>query len=294
MRRLLAILHVFVLATLLSAGGAWPAERVSAAIVLAVDVSGSVDAERYELQRAGIAAVFADPAIEPLLDGGLAVAVMEWSDGHAVVVPWTILRRVEDAQALAARIARVKRTPGVSTELSLAMLAAAELLDECPCRPNQRIVDMSGDGPNNGPVSTWIARDQVVARGITVNGLPIVTPAEPDLAAWYAENVGGGEGAFLEVAQGFRDFARAMRKKFAREVAGRSGLDQPVVASACAACEIPAQRGGIEVAPDQHQVAAPRLVVAPGTLVLAVDEHVDRLQHEAVGLAAQREYSLGP
>jgi hypothetical protein len=212
-------LYGVALTGLLLTGRAGAAERVASAIVLAVDVSGSVDAERYELQRAGIAAVFADPAIEQLLGGGLAVAVMEWSDGHAVVVPWTVLRRVEEAQALAARIAQVRRTPGVSTELSLAMLAAADLLDQCPCKPNQRIIDMSGDGPNNGPVSTWIARDQVLARGITVNGLPIVTPAEPDLAAWYAENVVGGEGAFLEVAQGFRDFARAMRKKFAREVA---------------------------------------------------------------------------
>jgi len=216
-RRLLALLLVAL---------ALPAttratERVTSAIVLAVDVSGSVDAERYEIQRAGIAGVFADPAIQQVLGGGLAVAIIEWSDGHAVIVPWTILRTVEDAQALAVKIRKVRRTPGVSTELSLAMLAAADLLDECPCEPNQRVIDISGDGPNNGPVSTSIARDQVVARGITVNGLPIVTPAEPDLAAWYAKNVVGGEGAILEVANGFEDFARAMRRKFSREVAAR-------------------------------------------------------------------------
>lgn len=205
---------------LLSAPAA-AAERVTAAVVLAVDVSGSVDAARYEVQRAGIAAVFTDPAIQQAAAGGLAVAVIEWSDGHAVVVPWTILRSHEDALALAARINRIRRTPGVSTELSLAMLAAADLLDQCPCAPDQRVIDISGDGPNNGPVSTWIARDQVVARGITVNGLPIVTPAEPDLAGWYAREVVGGEGAILEVAQGFEDFARAMRQKFAREISAR-------------------------------------------------------------------------
>ena len=291
MRRPATIFGGLVLAFLLTFGHAWSAERVSAAIVLAVDVSGSVDAERYELQRAGIAAVFADPAIEQLLGGGLAVAVMEWSDGHSVVIPWTILRRAEDAQALAARIAQVKRTPGVSTELSLAMLAAAELFAECPCRPNQRIIDMSGDGPNNGPVSTWIARDQVVARGITVNGLPIVTPAEPDLAAWYAANVVGGEGAFLEVAQGFCDFARAMRKKFAREVASASGGREP---SGRAAREVPPQGVRVEVAPDQHEPAPPQLVLAPGALALAVDQHVHRLQHEALGLALERQDALGP
>jgi hypothetical protein len=214
------------LATLAAAMPVRATERVTSAIVLAVDVSGSVDAERYELQRAGIAAVFADPAIQQVLTGGLAVAMMEWSDGQAVVVQWTILRTVEDAQALSARLNKVQRTPGVATELSLAMLAAADLLDECPCRPDQRVIDISGDGPNNGPVSTSIARDAVVARGITVNGLPIVTPAEPDLAAWYAENVVGGEGAILEVAHGFHDFARAMRQKFSREVALRPKPEQ--------------------------------------------------------------------
>ena len=84
-----------------------------------------------------------------------------------------------------------------------------------------RIIDISGDGPNNGPVSTPLARDQVVARGIRINGLPIVTPQEPDLAAWYKANVVGGAGGFMEVAQGFEDFARAMRRKFTVEVAAR-------------------------------------------------------------------------
>jgi hypothetical protein len=216
MRCLIALLIAVALA-----GTAQAAERVTSAIVLAVDVSGSVDAERYQIQRAGIAGVFADPAIQQVLGGGLAVAIIEWSDGHAVVVPWTILHTVEEAAALARRIAKIERTPGVSTELSLAMLAAADLLDACPCEAGQRVIDISGDGPNNGPISTSIARDQVVARGITVNGLPIVTPSEPDLADWYAKNVVGGEGAILEVANGFEDFARAMRKKFSRELAVR-------------------------------------------------------------------------
>ncbi|HZS81541.1 MAG TPA: DUF1194 domain-containing protein [Stellaceae bacterium] len=217
-RRLVRLcLLALVLATL--AAPARPAERVSAAIVFAVDVSGSVDAERYELQHAGIAAIFDDPRIEPFLLDGLAVAVMEWSDGHTVVVPWTILRNLGDARGLARRILATKRSPGLSTELSLALLAAADLLDACPCAPAVRVIDLSGDGPNNGPISTPIARDQVVARGIRINGLPIVTPAEPDLAAWYAANVVGGNGAFLEVAHGFEDFARAMRRKFQIEIA---------------------------------------------------------------------------
>ena len=201
------------------------AERVATAIVFAVDVSGSVSPERYELQRAGIAAIFAAPGIENALGDGLAIAVMEWSDGHQVVIPWTILRSVADAQALAQRIRATRRAEGYSTELSLALLAAADLLDACPCAPATRVIDLSGDGPNNGPMSTTIARDQVVARGIRINGLPIVTPQEPDLASWYRDNVVGGPGAFLEIANGYEDFARAMRRKFLVEVAGRAPLE---------------------------------------------------------------------
>ena len=202
--------------------GAEPAlAPVATAIVFAVDVSGSVSAERYQLQRAGIARIFADDGVAQIIgDGGLAVAVMEWSDGHHVTVPWTILRDAADGRALARRIAATSRSPGISTELSLALLAAADLLDACPCVAASRVIDVSGDGPNNGPVSTPLARDQVVARGIRINGLPIVTPQEPDLARWYAANVVGGAGAFMEVAEGFEDFARAMRRKFSLEVAG--------------------------------------------------------------------------
>jgi hypothetical protein len=198
-------------------------EVVTAAIVFAVDVSGSVDGERHTLQRQGIAAIFVDPSIEQIVADGLAVTLMEWSDGHAVVVPWRILRNAADARAFAAQVLSAPRSPGVSTELSLALYAAADLLERCPCASGNRIIDVSGDGENNGPVSTWIARDEVVARGVRVNGLPIVTPAEPDLAQWYRDNVIGGHGAFMEVANGYADFARAMRRKFMREIA----LNQP-------------------------------------------------------------------
>jgi len=211
---------LLVTALALPAGLAGAAERVANALVFAVDVSGSVNTERYELQRAGIAGIFVDDRIEQFLTDGLAIAIMEWSDGNTVVVPWTILRTPDDALAVARRIGETTRSPGFSTELSLAMLAAADLLDACPCEPETRIIDVSGDGPNNGPVSTPLARDQVVARGIRVNGLPIVTPFEPDLAKWYDANVIGGAGAFLEVAIGFDDFARAMRRKFQLEIAG--------------------------------------------------------------------------
>lgn len=219
MRHALFRLLGIALAIAAPAAGAPAAERVATAVVFAVDVSGSVDAGRYELQRSGIAAIFAGAGIENALGAGVAVAVMEWSDGHVVVVPWTILRTAAEAHALAVRIRSTPRAQGYTTELSLALLAAADLLDACPCAAASRVIDVSGDGPNNGPMSTTIARDQVVARGIRINGLPIVTPEEPDLARWYRDNVVGGAGAFVEVADGYEDFARAMRRKFLVEVA---------------------------------------------------------------------------
>lgn len=226
MRRALLCLLAGALAIALSEGRARAAEPVANAIVFAVDVSGSVNTERYELQRAGIAAIFADARVDQFLADGLAVAIMEWSDGYTVVVPWTILHTPAEALALSHRIGETPRSPGFSTELSLAMLAAADLLDACPCAAATRIIDLSGDGPNNGPVSTPLARNEVVSRGIRINGLPIVTPAEPDLAQWYKANVIGGDGAFLEIANGFEDFARAMRRKFELEIAGTRGATQ--------------------------------------------------------------------
>jgi hypothetical protein len=204
---------------LLAPVAARAAEPVNAAIVFAVDVSGSVNDERYELQRSGIASIFSDDGIESLVEGGLAVTLMEWSDQATVMVPWMVLRTPDDARRFAHAVNTVQRITGFSTALSTALLAAADQIELCPVPALNKIIDVSGDGPNNGPMSTSIARDQVVARGFRINGLPIVTPQEPDLAQWYAANVVGGPGGFIEIAQGFEDFARAMRRKFQREVA---------------------------------------------------------------------------
>lgn len=204
---------------LLAPTAARAAEPVNAAIVFAVDVSGSVNDERYELQRAGIASIFSGDGIESLVEGGLAVTLMEWSDQATVMVPWMVLRTPDDARRFAHAVNSVQRITGFSTALSTALLSAADQLELCPVPALNKIIDVSGDGPNNGPISTPIARDQVVARGFRINGLPIVTPQEPDLAQWYAANVVGGPGGFIEIAEGFEDFARAMRRKFQREVA---------------------------------------------------------------------------
>jgi len=174
MRTALLALLTLALAAVAPRAAAPAAEPVATAIVFAVDVSGSVNTERYELQRAGIAAIFADAEIGELLHDGLAVALMEWSDGPTVVVPWTILRMPADAHALARRVMAVARVPGYSTALSMALLAAADLLDQCPCQAVSRIIDVSGDGPNNGPISTPLARDEVAGRGVRIDRKSVV------------------------------------------------------------------------------------------------------------------------
>src|SRR5260370_6490536 len=171
-RRVWVCLLGTILAMAMAGAPARAAERVATAIVFAVDVSGSVNTERYELQRAGIAGIFADERIEQFLTDGLAVTIMEWSDGHTVVVPWTILRTPADAFAFAGRINAVTRSPGISTELSLALFAAADLLDACPCEAASRIIDVSGDGQSNGPGSTNLARTDAVSRRSPLTRLP--------------------------------------------------------------------------------------------------------------------------
>src|SRR5260370_35397045 len=168
MRRALPWLLGIMLAIASPWARAGAAERVATALVFAVDASGSGNTERYELQRAGIAGIFADERIEQFLPGGVAVAIMEWADGYTVVVPWTVLCTPDDGLALARRISETTRSPGFSTELSLAMLAAADLLDACPCAAATRIIDMSGDCPNNRPISTPLPRNHVGAHGIRV------------------------------------------------------------------------------------------------------------------------------
>src|SRR5882724_7629432 len=152
-RRMIGLLSLLLAVTQPVAAGR-AAERVATAIVFAVDVSGSVNAERYELQRAGIAGIFADERIEPFLADGLAVAIMEWSDGHEVVVPWTILRSTADARRLAARVAETTRSPGFSTELSLALLSTSYLLVAYTYQKATQFIYLWVGISNNAPITT--------------------------------------------------------------------------------------------------------------------------------------------
>jgi hypothetical protein len=198
-------------------------QSVDTALVIAVDVSLSVDAGRYDLQRDGTAAAIASPdfarAVTSGPNGAIAVTIMEFSDPdrQIPVVPWTRIASAADAQALADKLRQVHRSSSGLTAIANALLTADEMFGEAPWRATRRVVDVSGDGMSNiGPPIDEV-RDKLVADGITINGLPILTE-EPWLETYYTLYLIGGPGAFVIVAQDLDSFADAMRRKLVAEV----------------------------------------------------------------------------
>jgi hypothetical protein len=219
---------------LFSAGWAAAAEPVDLALLVAVDVSDSIDGREARLQRNGYIAALNDPAVLAAIRSGgrrrIALSYVEWAGfGHyKVVVDWRVVGSAADAQAFAAALARVPVESRRRTSISDAIVKSIAQLAKNPHPATRRIIDISGDGPNNyGPLVT-IARDRAVAAGITINGLPIrPNPSETethgailDIDLYYQDCVVGGPGAFVVLANGFDDFAHAVRRKFILEIAG--------------------------------------------------------------------------
>jgi hypothetical protein len=199
------------------------AERVDAALVLAVDVSLSVDDGRYQLQKEGIAAAFENPelamAIATGTEGAVAVEVIEFSDPdrQIPVIGWTRIASAEDAQDLARRIRAVNRTSHGLTGLADALIAAGEAFLDSPFEATRRVVDVSGDGMSNVGTPITVARDRLVDAGITINGLPILSE-ESWLGTYYTEYVIGGPDAFVIPAESLDSFAEAMKRKVLQEL----------------------------------------------------------------------------
>ena len=201
-------------------------EMVDTALVLAVDVSGSVTPERFALQMEGIARAFEDGLVQRAVLSGqhrsLFVTLVEWSNRPALSVPWTLITDRESARAFAARIREARRADDQFTCMSAALqMIAGKVLPFLPAPSARTIIDVSGDGHDNcNPVKPVDAvRDELVAAGVTINGLPILEGEEADtLEGWYRDHVIGGQNAFLLPASGFRDFGRAIRAKFVLEI----------------------------------------------------------------------------
>lgn len=220
---------------LAAAAGARAAERaVDLELVLAADISRSMDLDEAALQRQGYAHAIRHPAIVDAIRAGalgrIAVTYMHWAGAgvQRVVVGWTEVSGADSADAFARAVEASGLEIATRTSISGAILHAAELFEGNGFRGRRRIIDVSGDGPNNSGLRVDEARARVVARRITINGLPIISnrpnpsgyPVLADLDLYYADCVIGGPAAFMVVAQGFDDFARAIRRKMLLEIAG--------------------------------------------------------------------------
>lgn len=221
---------VAAMLALAPAGGARAqAEMVDTALVLAVDVSQSVNDARFALQMEGIAKAFEDPEVQRSIFSGphraMFVTLVEWSDKAAVAVPWTLIASPEEAVAFAATLRKTPRKGAEFTCMSRALqLIGDKVLPFLPMPANRTVVDISSDGHDNCNLSPPVdaLRDGLVAEGVTINGLPILEGDEAlTLEAWYKAHVIGGASAFTVPAHGYDDFERAIRRKFVTEISER-------------------------------------------------------------------------
>ena len=228
-------LAAIVFLAFLSYCGGLQAAGADLEVVLAADVSRSIDDTEFELQRKGYAAALTDPrvltAIHGRANGTVAVCFIEWSgeEDQQVVVDWTEIRDEEDAGSVAAAIVAAPRSFMGRTSISAAIDFAMARFAAAKWQAKRRIIDISGDGTNNSGRAITEARDQAIAGGVTINGLAIIndrpnlgysahTQPPGGLPLYYRQNVIGGPNAFLIVVEDFNSFADAMANKLAKEI----------------------------------------------------------------------------
>ena len=205
-------------------------------LVLAVDVSLSMDLDEQHLQREGYVLALRDPEVQKAIASGphgrIAVTYMEWAGPltQSVVIPWTIIDSPAAAQAVADRLEAAPISRARMTSISSALRYSKELLDSSGARGIRRVVDVSGDGPNNAGLPVMGIREELIASGIVINGLPIVLKKASgmfdidNLDRYYADCVIGGTGAFMIPVRDFAEFRIATRRKLLLEI---SGLEPP-------------------------------------------------------------------
>lgn len=250
MRRGLALVGAVVLSLTLGASGRAPApwmdearpheytedgrELVDLELVLAVDVSSSIDETEARRQREGHVAALADPDIISAIQSGgygrIAVVYLEWADAdfQRVVAPWTVIETEQDAQVFAATLATAPFVSGRRTAIGAAIESSVTLMEENAFEGVRQVIDISGDGPQNSGSSLSAARQRAEAANITINGLPIAGgrqhPFRPsvsiDVSAYFENQVIAGPGAFISPSNEHDDFVDALRRKLIIEIAG--------------------------------------------------------------------------
>ncbi|MBS7790422.1 DUF1194 domain-containing protein [Roseococcus sp. SDR] len=199
-------------------------EPVDLALVLAVDVSASVDFDEFALMLGGLAAAFEEPDVLAAAASGprgaVAVAALFWSEAQEVALPWMRLASAGEGAAIAAQLRDAPRLPRAgATALGEGLVAALTLLARCPASATRQVVDVSGDGAGNRGRASGPVRDVAVAAGVVINGLAVLNE-EPDLVQHYAAEVIGGPGSFVLPCADYVDFADAIGRKLVREMRG--------------------------------------------------------------------------
>jgi hypothetical protein len=217
---------------------------VDVELVLAVDVSYSMDMDELAIQREGYAQALTSKeflqALKTGPNGKITVTYFEWaaSNDQKIIIPWRVIDGPESADAVAAEIMKTPIRRASRTSISGAINFAMPLFDENPHRGLRRVIDISGDGPNNNGMPVLVARDAALEKGVIINGLPIMVK-EPsystmdidNLDFYYEDCVIGGPGSFVVTIKDREKFKEAIRTKLLLEVAGRTP-ERPVVPAA--------------------------------------------------------------
>jgi hypothetical protein len=228
---------------LMPTGFAVAAEQVDLLLVLSSDVSRSVDHPKFLLQREGYAAAISDPHVMDAIKSGphqrIAVCFVEWSGFGAqkLVIDWTMIDGPAPARKFGDQLLELPRSFADRTSISGGIEFAAAQLERAPFQAARRTIDVSGDGTNNAGRDVKLARDETVGKGIVINGLVILsdrpvpwnaehTNPPGGLEKYYQDNVIGGPGAFVLVAENFNSFGRAIIKKMIAEIALLSSASQ--------------------------------------------------------------------
>jgi hypothetical protein len=211
------------------------ASTVDVELILAVDVSYSMDMDELAIQREGYAQAIVSKeflqALKSLPNGRIAITYFEWaaSSDQKIIIPWRLIDGPETADAVSNEILKTPIRRASRTSISGAIYFAMPLFDENPYHGLRRVIDISGDGPNNNGAPVTGARDEALAKGITINGLPIMVK-EPsystmdidNLDFYYEDCVIGGPGSFVVSIKDREKFKEAIRTKLLLEVAGRT------------------------------------------------------------------------
>ena len=230
-------LGTLLAAVLLSTVPVPPAQAATAVdleLVLAVDVSRSMDSDEQVLQRAGYVAAFRDPEVLRAIVSGpvgrIAVTYVEWAGAglQRVVVPWTLVEDTQSGERVARALTAAPYDARRRTSISDALLFAAGLFRDSGFTGARKVIDISGDGPNNNGIPVEQARERVLDQGIVINGLPIMLKQRrlsgmfdvSDLDLYYEDCVIGGFGAFTVTVVEPSEFVGAIRRKLILEIAG--------------------------------------------------------------------------